>query len=277
MHEHYLDFGGAKPLLHLAPANGFPPEAYRPLANNLATHFHVLGYRPRPLWPDAGPPEIDSWDVLADEMLADMGRVADGPLVAVGHSLGGILTLYCALRRPELFRGVALLDPVILPRRLLLLIWAARRVNQHHRSPLARGAARRRHRFAAVDDARARLQGRGAFAGFVNEALDGYLEGGLRPASDGGVTLAWPREWESRIFSLVPMDTWQAVRQLRVPLLLMRGASSDMMIDKSWAALRRLLPKARLEQCEGGHMFPMERPDEVAATISGWAESLRGA
>jgi pimeloyl-ACP methyl ester carboxylesterase len=271
--EHYLDFGGAGQALHLAPANGFPPEAYRPLADALSAQLHVLGYRPRPLWPGSDPASVGSWRDLAADMLADMQRRADGPCIGAGHSLGGIITLYVALRRPELFRGLALIDPVVMPRHMLPFLWAMRQIGQHHRSPIAQGAARRRDRFASASEARARYTGRGVFADLDAAALDGYLDGGLRPDGDG-VTLAWPKAWEARIFSLVPIDVWDALGRLRVPLLIIRGSRSDLLIDRSWRQLQQRLPDARLVELNGGHMVPLERPAAVAEVIMEWAARL---
>ncbi|MEI7768461.1 MAG: alpha/beta hydrolase [Chloroflexales bacterium] len=271
--EHYLDFGGVGPALHLAPANGFPPEAYRPLADALAPQLHVLGYRPRPLWPDSDPASLGSWRDLAVDMLADMGRRGDGPFIGAGHSLGGIMTLYAALLRPDMFRGLVLIDPVVFPRRMLLLLWAMRQIGQHHRSPIVQGAARRRDRFNSADEARARYTGRGVFAKLHPAALDGYLSGGLRPDGDG-VTLAWPKAWEAHIFSLVAIDTWDALSRLRLPLLIIRGAHSDLLIDRSWRQLRWHLPNASLIEVDGGHMVPLEHPDAVAEVIMRWAAEL---
>lgn len=271
--EHYLEFGGAGPTLHLAPANGFPPEAYRPLADALAPRFHVAAYRPRPLWPASDPSSVESWHDLTADMLADMQARSDGPFIGAGHSLGGIMTLYAALRRPELFRGLALIDPVVMPRHMLPVLWTMRKIGQHHRSPIAQGAARRRDRFASADEARARYTGRGVFADLHAAALQGYLDGGLRPDGDG-VTLAWPKAWESRIFSLVPVDTWDGLARLRVPLLLIRGRRSDLLIDRSWRQLRRRLPHARMVELDGGHMVPLEQPAAAAETMMAWAASL---
>jgi pimeloyl-ACP methyl ester carboxylesterase len=273
--DRYLDLGGPPdaPLIHLAPANGFPPESYQPLAASLAPAFRVRGYRPRPLWPRSRPHDLRSWHNLADDLLTDLAGIADGPVIGVGHSLGGILSLYCAVRQPARFRGLALIDPVIMPRSLLPLLWAMRRTGQQHRFPLAQGAARRRDRFASVEEARERLSGRGAFAAFTPEALDGYLRGALQPDPAGGLRLAWPREWEARIFAMVPIDTWDALQHLRVPLLIIRGTRSELMINSSWAALARRMPQARMVSIAGGHMVPMEQPAAVAATIAAWART----
>jgi pimeloyl-ACP methyl ester carboxylesterase len=268
MIEHYLDFGGAGSLLQLATANGFPPESYRPLATHLATRQRVLAYRSRPLWPGRHPDQVQSWHDLAQDLLRDMTAIAPpGGLIGMGHSLGGIMTMYAALRRPEYFRALVLVDPVIMPRFSLPLLWLLRRFNKHHLSPLARGARRRRTTFDSVAVARERFQGRGVFADFVTAALEGYLDGGLRANGDGSVTLAWSSAWESRIFSLVPIDTWDAVARVRQPLLLIRGKNSDLIIDRSWHQLKRYAPNAELVEIDGGHMVPMERPQLVAEAV----------
>lgn len=266
----YLDFGGAPgaPIMHLAPANGFPPEAYRPLAAALAPRYRVLGYRPRPLHPNTDPQAITSWHPLAD----DLGRAAarlPGPLLGFGHSLGAILTIYAALRNPGRFRALALCEPVLMPRRILFLLWLLRRFGQEWRFPLARSAARRREHFPDLAEARAHYGRRHFFDRFTPEALDGYLEGGLHPSSDGGLTLAWPRAWEAKIFSLVPIDAWDALSKLRIPVLIVRGNHSDLLTESSMRELRRI-PHVTVRALDAGHMLPMERPDDLAGQLLAW-------
>ncbi len=266
----YLDLGGASaaPIIHLAPANGFPLEAYRPLATALAPHYRILGYRPRPLHPNTDPQAITSWHALA----ADLGSAAQdlqGPVLGFGHSLGAILTIYVALRNPGLFRALVLCEPVLMPRRILLPLWLMRQFQQEWRFPLARSAARRRDHFADVADARAHYGRRSFFANFTAAALDGYLEGGLRPAPTGGMDLAWPRAWEARIFALVPIDAWDALYKLRIPVLIVRGKSSDLLTEPTMHELRRA-PALQVIELDAGHMLPMERPVELAAQVLEW-------
>jgi pimeloyl-ACP methyl ester carboxylesterase len=269
MPEPYLHFGGQGSLIHLATANGFPPEAYRPLAELLIDRYRVAGYRCRPLCTDQPAERLQHWCELAADMLADIERLApDEPIIAMGHSLGGIMSVYAALRQPWRFRAVILIDPVLLPRTLLPIIWLMRKLGYKDYYPLARAAARRRTRFPDRAAAFERYQGRGIFADFTPEALQGYVEGGMRPHPEGGVTLAWPNSWESRIFALVPIDTWDAVGKLRLPLLLIRGRTSDLIIDRSWRRLRRHLPRAHLRELPGSHMLPMEHPDTVAQAVA---------
>lgn len=274
MAQHYIDFGGTGPLLHLATANGFPPEAYSPFARQLAQRQRVVGYINRPLWPNSQPHAIQRWHDLADDILIDLPTIAPNEsVIGMGHSLGGIITLYAALRHPARFHALVLCDPVIMPRHMLPLIWLARRLGLHRRSRLVRGAERRRAHFPSAELVLERYRGRSIFAGWHPDAMEGYIAGGLRPTPDG-VTLAWSTAWESHIFSLVPIDTWNAIARVPQPLLLMRGTNSDLITDRSWTQLQRLLPNATLVAIDGGHMFPMERPHTVAEVVQRFLDTL---
>lgn len=272
----YCELGGSGPrLIHIAPANGFPPEAYVPLAAGLTSFGRILGYRPRPLRVDGDSQPGGTWRDLAADLIADLQTVTSEPVIGIGHSLGGILTLYAAVARPDLFQRIVLIDPVLFRRRLQVLIWLLRQSGQGYRFPLAQGALRRRDHFASVDEARQRWRGRGVFADFTPEALEGYLSGGLRPHPHGqGYTLAWPKRWESHIFASSPIDAWRDLRRLTLPLLIVRGTRSDLITDSVWQRLHRVVPKATFAEIEAGHMLPMERPDDVAGIIARWLTQI---
>ena len=109
------DFGGEGPHLHLAHANGFPPGTYEPLAEALTDLYHVFGMPARPLWPSSQPENAPDWHPLADDLIAGLDHLGMQGIVGVGHSLGGVLTMWASIARPDLFRAVVLIDPVILP------------------------------------------------------------------------------------------------------------------------------------------------------------------
>jgi pimeloyl-ACP methyl ester carboxylesterase len=270
----YTHLGGTGRVLHLAPANGFPPEAYQPLAEALAPLGQVHGFRPLPLRSTDDPATINSWHDLADDMAAAMEQHHLNHVIGIGHSLGGILSLYTAVRQPQCFQGLVLIDPVFMPRAALPLLWLMRRLGQQQRFPLAQAAARRRDRFESHAAAVERFTGRGVFTDFIPEAIHGYVQGGLRPTPAGDLTLAWPRAWEARIFSQVPIDTWDALSKVQVPLLIIRGMRSDLVIDRSWADLQHLRPDATFVEIAGGHMVPMEQPAAIAAAVSDWIDTL---
>src|SRR6267378_8124321 len=98
-------------ILHFSHANGFPAACYRKMFSFLERDFEIdyidtIGHEPRH-------PVTDSWPHLVAELIERLERYRE-PVLAVGHSLGGYLTMLAALERPELFRAIVVLDsPVI--------------------------------------------------------------------------------------------------------------------------------------------------------------------
>jgi len=263
------DFGGDGPLLHLAPANGFPPATYRQLAARLTGRFHVIALLPRPLWPGSRPGDAPTWHDLADDLIHGLDALNARGIVGIGHSIGGVLTYWAAVRRPDLFRGVVLMDPVILPARWLWMLRLGRALGISQGRPLVQGALHRRRtwpsRAACFDHYRLKP----LFGRWTDAALWDYVEGGTRPLDDGQVELIYPPEWEAHIFGTVPTDVWRDVPRLRIPALVLRGERSNTFRREAQARMARELPRARFATIgDAGHLFPMEMPAETAAAIA---------
>ena len=61
---------------------------------------------------------------------------------------------------------------------------------------------------------------------------------------------------------------WQAIRRVNVPMLVVRGADSDTILPRSWSRLQRIRPDVRYASIvDAGHLFPLEKPAEVAELI----------
>ena len=263
--------GGTGQELWIAPANGFPPDVYQPMAAALRAQLRVCGYRPPPLR-GADPADYPNWRELAQDLLAHLPD--ERPVIGGGHSLGAIQMLYAAQAAPQRFRGLVLIDPVIFGRWLRWLMPLLQRFGRGDRIPLARGAQRRRDRFASPDEAHERWRARRVFAEFDEAALAAYVRAGLVPTDDGAWQLAWPRTWEAHIFATSPADGWQRLAQLRLPTLLVRGRHSDLIVPALWQQLQRHAPQLHYVDIAAGHLLPMEVPHEVAYHIDGWLAEL---
>ena len=94
------------PLLHMMPANGFPPQTYLPLLRQLS-QFRSICMPPRALWGDEPPPAgYRSWNADADDLLSGLEQRELRDIVLVGHSLGGIVSLLALLKAPERFKAL---------------------------------------------------------------------------------------------------------------------------------------------------------------------------
>src|SRR5215470_8228519 len=117
----------SKPVVNLAVANGFPPETYAAALQPLFDRFHVVSVVVRPLRGDCPPESIQRWSQFGDDILEGLAGLTDQPVMAVGHSFGGIATMYAAVKNPKRFSRIVLLDPTLLPPYFLFGVWLARR------------------------------------------------------------------------------------------------------------------------------------------------------
>lgn len=269
-----VELGGNGLPIHLALANGFPPEVYRPLLEPFTARFRVLCLLPRPLWnPPPDPDGLTSWRQFAADLLEGLRAHNLTDVIAVGHSMGGVHSLLAALAEPQRFRALILLDPTILPPLTLAAIRLLRAVGMGQRFPLVQGALRRRAHFASAEEAFAYWRGKPLFRNWSDEVLRLYAEGLTHPAPDGGVTLRWSPQWEARAYQTIFTEVWREVPRLRgvLPILVLRGAQTNTFVAASERRMRRLLPEATYVTLQGhGHLFPMSAPQEAQQVIAAW-------
>jgi pimeloyl-ACP methyl ester carboxylesterase len=113
---HYIDWGGSGPAAHFAHATGFCAEAYTPLADRLNARMRVLGMDDRGhgrTRVSADPRNLKGWDVFVEDQEKFFEHLCE-PVIAMGHSRGGVASLLLAVKRPDLIRALILLDPTIL-------------------------------------------------------------------------------------------------------------------------------------------------------------------
>lgn len=277
MPQRLLELGGPADaaLIHIAPANSFPPQTYELMLRSLTDRYRAICFPPRALWGDQRPPrELRQWHVLADDLLCAFDRWNMGEIILVGHSFGGIASMLATIKEPERFRALVMLDPTILPRELLDWLKTAAEQDALGQTPLVRGALRRRRLFESRDLAFARFRDRPHFADWSDEALRLYVDHGLRECSNrSGYELAWSVEWEVYYYSTVYQRVWEDLPKLEslLPVLIIRGGASDTFDQAGQEAVQRLVPSATINVIDGqGHLFPQSAPDETGALIRSW-------
>lgn len=270
-----IELGGSGPVVLLLPANGFPPETYLPAVEPLFARHRVVSLPPRAMWDDSGaaPAEPGSWLTLAEDLLEGMGRHALAPAPVVGHSFGAVTALLGALRAPARFRALALLDPTIWPPQQMAEFAAQRRAGEAASRQLVRRALTRRDRFASEAEAFAYWREKRLLSDWSDDALWRYTRAMLRPSPDGGFTLSWRRDWEAHYYESVYTETWDALGGLdrALPLLAVRGETSDTFLPEAAALLQATLPRTVLRVIPGrGHLFPQSAPEETGRILAEW-------
>ncbi len=268
----FIDLNGNGPPLHFAHANGYPPECYSPLLELLKSHYHIFGMYLRPLWPGSEPAEIQDWYPLTEDLFRFLDEQNPGPVIGVGHSLGGIVTLRAALRQPERFRAVILLDPVLFPPLMVAFMGLIRALGLSYRvHPLVRGALHRRRVFESRESLFTAFRRKAIFRYMDDASLRAYIQGITRPRQETGFELAYSPEWEARIYVTGvwrDMDIWRGLPKLKVPLLIIRGAKTGTFWESAGRLVQRKLPAAKVITIpQATHLVPLERPEIVAHTI----------
>ena len=259
-----------------AHANGFPVESYKPLLDRLNESFQIAGWEARPLVQGTDPQDISGWQDLADDIRLGIENRFSGPVIGVGHSLGGVLNLLAAVSSPKLYRALVLLDPVIFSGARSMIWGQMKRWGQAHKMPLMAGALRRRDAWPDRETVRQSWTGKTAFEGWTDEAFSAYLDAGLEEDSASkGVRLRYPKAWEARIFEVGPHDVWSEISRIRVPVLVLRGEHSDTFTAGAARKFERKAPNGVCRIVEGtGHMLPMQRPEVVAEMIEEWLAEI---
>jgi pimeloyl-ACP methyl ester carboxylesterase len=268
----YIDFGGSGISIHFSHANGYPPACYQPLLALLSREYHVISMLQRPLWPDSNPEEIKDWRPFTTDLLAFLDQQSLNSSIAIGHSLGGITSLRAAILEPNLFKALVLIDPVLFSPKFILarrLIWSMDMVYRYH--PLIKATRYRRREFADLESLFTGFRHKPVFRYMDDDSLRAYVKGITTPKPGGGYRLTFSPEWEMRIYATgiwKDMDLWRKIHNLKIPVLVIRGAETDTFLSPAARLLKKRLPAVSLVTLEKTtHLVPLEGPDEVYNTI----------
>jgi pimeloyl-ACP methyl ester carboxylesterase len=201
-------------------------------------------------------PAVSGLEPYADRVALIAEREQMLPAPIVGHSLGGMVVLRLALRRPGDVSAIVLAGAAglsignVLGRRILSLFTAVRpgRIAAKYRALVARSARLRRLVFGFVSVADP--------VALTNEAVEGFLAAQLLHTDVDG---AWQ--------ALRADDPRQELEAIHCPVLVLWGAEDvQLPLDDAFEYTRRL--RARLRVIPGcGHLLIGERPDACEHAI----------
>ena len=259
------------PALHFAHANSFPAATYRVFFNALAEHYAV-GALPMHAH-DPAYPVTDGWSHLQRELTDALLERHRGPVILVGHSLGGMLSLMVAKARPDLVRCVVLLDAPVVAGWRAMLLRIGKATNLDDGFSPARLSVKRRNVWADRDAAYAHFAAKPLFAIWPEQVLRDYVEHGTVEHPEG-VTLRFTREIESAVYRGLPHHMGAVARgKFPVPIGFIGGTDSAECRQAGLAATRRLV-RENFVHIPGGHLFPLESPALAAATTHSMIQGL---
>lgn len=263
----------APAVINLACANGFTPQTYAPALAPLFDRYRVVSAPNRQLWPAAPPSALTNWQQLGDDLLAQLDAITDQPVIGIGHSVGGVATMYAAIKRPQRFSKLILIEPTMLsPQYILWILSAMRTMGIEGRVRIVQGALKRRREWPSKDEAFTLLATKPLFKHWEPAAMRAYIETGLRPSANG-VELVISPEWEAQIFKTIATDVWSLPQRVTVPTMVIHGGKTNIFTPLSAQLFQQRKRDARMELIsEAGHMVPQEQSAAVAALIQSFVK-----
>ena len=255
--------------INFVHANGFPSGSYQTLFNYLPDNINIIAlekYGHDPKYPIE-----NNWQCLVDELANFVtSQQKDGEkVVCVGHSFGGVISFMAACRYPQLFKGVIMLDPPAItgPTALAIgLIKKARLIDKF--SPSGKAKNRRTH-WPVGTNITELFSRRKLFRSFDQRALADYVNSGIGERN-GQLELLFNAQVETDIFRHLPSNLSNFKNKLTVPTTLIYAEQTDVCPNPARVFKRfaKLNKQIILKTVTGGHMFPMEKPEETAQLIT---------
>lgn len=264
------ELGGVGAPVVYAHATGFHAHCWTPVTD-LLPDLHNLAYDARGHGDTPADPDwVVDWATYGTdaEVVAGHAAATYGPLLGVGHSMGGAALLMAALASPRSFTGLVVYEPIAMPRETA---WAAGpATEQAPNNFLAIGARRRRSSFGSFDDAIANYSAKPPLNVFTAAAIDAYVRFGFAPRNDGRVHLRCRPEHEARTYEAGGAHgTWERLGDLRLPVWVVCGKPEPLQPSSRMELLAGQIPGARYIHIDHlGHFGPMQAPAEIAAIVA---------
>jgi pimeloyl-ACP methyl ester carboxylesterase len=260
---------GTKPVLVFLHGNGFAQKIYLPLFAELVEHVDLV----LPEQASHGEaPQTDhfmgwngSANLVADYLNAQSGNWKNW--VLSGHSFGGILSFLAADKLQFPPQCLVLLDPIILPRRVVWMTRIQQLLGLTRFHPMVSITRNRTRRFESREQAFEKFSGRGVFKGWTDQALWSYVNASLTPTKDGGVALITDPKRECEIFGSYAWGLRKKIKAIDINTLVLLGNKTfpfQQQAVKQAAGTNRHL---HVELLEGGHCFMQEIPRETASRL----------
>ncbi len=257
---HYFAWGAGGAPIVLLHGTGFHGYVWKPIAQNLSRDGSVLALDQRGHG-DSFKPEHDyRWEGFADDLHQFLTALKLTGVTAIGHSAGATTIALYAAAHPGPIERAVLVDPILYPGSPTLEV---------AENPLAYRARKRRMVWESRTSMFHSYRVREPFKTWREDALWAYIEEGTATRPDGHVELKCPAEVEAQVFENAPkVDGFAALPQIDIPVLVLRGVSSDAFPEASAVRALALLRHGQLKNVAGTtHFLPMERPEIVERAV----------
>lgn len=260
--------------INFAHANGFPASSYQTLFNYLPSHINVIaldqyGHDPKR-------PINHNWQAQVEELIVyvESQQIDNIKVIAAGHSFGGVISFIACCQRPDLFSGLVMLDPPVLTGLDAFALKVLKKTPWIDKFSPAGKAKNRRKKWPLGTDIAAMFARRSLFRDFDARCLHDYIQHGIIE-QNGQLTLVFDAKVETDIFRHLPSHLSRYKNKLTVPATLIYGDKTEVFPKRIFKQFVNFNPHIKLQTTSGGHMFPLEHPEEAARLIAEFVEKIK--
>ena len=254
--------------IHFIHANGFPPNSYKSLFNNVDNILNPVFFS---LNEDSyNITDIRDWVPFQNNFIESIKNNKD--IIGLGHSIGGNIILRSALTHPEKFSKLILLDPTLfIPRIIYGWILFSKLGLQTTFHPWMNNTLNKKMIYSNHEEIFKSYRRKVVFSKINDKNLNIYIKS-ITEKIDDKLHITYSKEWEYHIYKtglIADMHIWRNIKNLKVPCLIIRAEESNAFLNSSEKKISKLNPKIKFHTIENStHLFPLEYPEETARVIN---------
>jgi pimeloyl-ACP methyl ester carboxylesterase len=250
-------------IIYFTHGNGFPALCYTQLLAQLGKKYDYcyidrMGHNPRF-------PVTENWYLLVKEVVESIQLKCNQPVIALGHSLGGLINLLAAIEKPSLFKAVLMIDSPLFGRFKSGVVRIAKAIGIIDRVTPAFRTRNRREYWQNKEQVINYLKTKTLFSCFTPECLKDYIDHGLSRTNEG-YTLRFDRYIEYLIFRTIPHTLHENLGRLAIPAVHIYGNRSTVVNRLNARYMTKHYNISSVEM-DGTHMLPFESPVQLANQI----------
>ena len=266
------------PIIHFTGANGFPAGMYEHFLKQFGEQFNITAADCRAVSRERhAPPKGFGLSGFADELITVIETLHDKPVIGMGHSFGGHISVIAAIKRPDLFDKLVLIEPASLPNPSLDLYYRKLpKALLYKLLPMIKRTKERQRVWPSKQLFIEKYRHHPTFKHFTDQAMQAYAEHGLYQRSDGQYELVFDPEWEAYIFSNMEF-LWKNLRKSEAPCLFLRAEHSNLYSSQRFKKENTRLGShfSGIEIEATHHLMPLEKPEICYRAIDQWLSNVK--
>ena len=252
-------------------ANGFPPDSYRNILNKLSENQKIDNFLLRPLWKkETDHREIKDWNIFCDDYESYLNKYRN-KVIGLGHSIGGNIVLHTAIKKPDLFSKIILLDPTLYSPKMIFIWKIINFFNMQHRFlNLSRNTEKKTMIYNSKNEIFEKYRSKKIFKNINDDILMNYISS-ITNIKSNKVEITYCNKWEKQIYDkglLKDNYIWKNIKSLSIPCLIIYVENSNAFPKESIDKIKKINKNIQFRSLKDlTHLFPLENPKNTTKLI----------